>query len=62
MELILGKKSTEKARSLDDVSDKAKLWELAEIIDPVQCRVVTIPGGMNPAKKVDIILNCPILC
>ncbi|KAF3456286.1 hypothetical protein FNV43_RR00936 [Rhamnella rubrinervis] len=44
----------EKPRSLDGASDKTKPWELAETVDLVQCRVVTMPDGMDPAKKMDL--------
>lgn len=44
-------RSIEKQRSLDD-ADKSKTWELAEIIDPVHCRVVTLPDSTDPTNKV----------
>ncbi|XP_044486596.1 topless-related protein 2-like isoform X2 [Mangifera indica] len=46
----------EKPRNLEDVSDKAKPWELTEIIDPIQCRAVTMPEGTNSACKVARLL------
>ncbi|CAN6548274.1 unnamed protein product [Malus baccata var. baccata] len=49
-------RSLEKRRSLDDVSDKIKRWELAEIVDPVQCRVATMPESKDPANKVARLL------
>lgn len=49
------RKSIEKPRGLDDVSDKTKPWELTEIVDRVQCRVVTMPDGMGPGNKVVFI-------
>lgn len=45
-------RSTEKKRSFDDVSDRSRAWELAEIVDPVQCRMVTVPDSMGPLNKV----------
>ncbi|KAL6293086.1 hypothetical protein ACE6H2_001228 [Prunus campanulata] len=49
-------RSMEKRRSLDDVSEKNKRWELAEIVDPVKCRVVTLPESKDPANKVARLL------
>lgn len=45
-------RSVERKRSLDDVSDKSKAWEFAEIVDPIQCRTVTMPDIMDPTNKV----------
>lgn len=45
-------RSVEKRRLLDDASDKSKRWELAEIVDPVHCRVATMPDSKDPANKV----------
>lgn len=41
----------EKQRSLDDVADKSKT-DLTEIVDPVHCRVVTLPDTTDPTNKV----------
>ncbi|KAF8392641.1 hypothetical protein HHK36_022990 [Tetracentron sinense] len=49
-------RSMEKPRTLDDVPDKTKPWEIAEIVDPVQCRVVSMPDSANPASKVARLL------
>ncbi|XP_057429442.1 topless-related protein 2-like [Lotus japonicus] len=49
-------RSTEKKRSFDDVSDRSRAWELAEIVDPVQCRMVTVPDSMGPLNKVARLL------
>ncbi|KAI9122848.1 hypothetical protein K1719_005737 [Acacia pycnantha] len=49
-------RSIEKQRSLDDVSDKSKPWELSEIGDPSQCRTVTMPDSTDPANKVARLL------
>ncbi|XP_044498698.1 topless-related protein 2-like isoform X2 [Mangifera indica] len=46
----------EKPRNLEDVSDKAKPWEPTEIVDPVQCRAVTMPEGTDSACKVARLL------
>lgn len=42
----------EKPRPLDDVMDKAKPWQLAEVIDPGQCRLVTMPDTTDATNKV----------
>lgn len=47
-------RSVEKRRLLDDASEKNKRWELAEIVDPVHCRVATMPESKDPANKVII--------
>ncbi|KAJ1375967.1 WD40/YVTN repeat-like-containing domain superfamily, partial [Sesbania bispinosa] len=51
-------RSIEKKRSLDDVFDKSnKALELKEIVDPVQCRIATIPDGIGgPTNKVARLL------
>lgn len=49
-------RSVERKRSLDDVSDKSKAWEFAEIVDPIQCRTVTMPDIMDPTNKVARLL------
>lgn len=41
----------ENQRSLDDVADKSKT-NLTEIVDPVHCRVVTMPDTTDPTNKV----------
>ncbi|XXG54028.1 hypothetical protein AAC387_Pa03g2008 [Persea americana] len=46
----------EKTRSLEDATDKTKPWELVEIVDPVQCRVVTMPDNTDPPSKVARLL------
>ncbi|KAK7246353.1 hypothetical protein RIF29_41220 [Crotalaria pallida] len=49
-------RSIERKRSLDDVSDKSKAWELTEIVDPVQCRTVSMPDSMDSTNKVARLL------
>ncbi|KAL7003125.1 Topless-related protein 3, partial [Sarracenia purpurea var. burkii] len=44
-------RSMEKPRSLEDVNDKTKPGQLAEIIDPVQCRVVAMPDSTDPGNN-----------
>lgn len=34
------------------MSDKSKKWELTEIVDPAQCRMVTMPESTDPTNKV----------
>ena len=45
-------RSIEKARSLDDLTDKPKPWQLAEITDSIQCRLVALPDSTDAANKV----------
>lgn len=49
-------RSVEKPRTLDDVSDKGKSWQLAEIVDPAQCRLVTMPNSTDATNKVARLL------
>ncbi|KAH9683623.1 Topless-related protein 2 [Citrus sinensis] len=46
----------EKPRNLEDISDKTKPWELTEIVDPLQCRVVAMPESTDSASKVARLL------
>lgn len=45
-------RGVEKPRTVDDVSDKAKPWQLTEILDPAQCRLVTMPDSTDTSSKV----------
>jgi hypothetical protein len=45
-------RSVEKQISLDDVANKSKTSDLTEIVDPVHCRVVTLPETTDPINKV----------
>ncbi|CDP17223.1 unnamed protein product [Coffea canephora] len=49
-------RSMEKPRTLDDVNDKMKPWQLAEIVDPVHCRMVTMPESTDAGNKVARLL------
>ncbi|KAG9138166.1 hypothetical protein Leryth_001396 [Lithospermum erythrorhizon] len=49
-------RSIEKQRSLDDATDKMKPWQPAEIVDPAQFRLVTMPESADAAKKVARLL------
>ncbi|KAJ0979764.1 hypothetical protein J5N97_015238 [Dioscorea zingiberensis] len=49
-------RNIEKPRILEDLADKAKPWELSEIVDPPQCRVVTIPEGTDAPSRVTRLL------
>lgn len=43
----------EKARLVEDATEtKVKPWQLAEIVEPVQCRLVTLPESMDSFSKV----------
>ncbi|XVF31428.1 hypothetical protein REPUB_Repub16aG0145200 [Reevesia pubescens] len=45
-------RSVEKPRVVDDAIDKTKPWQLAEIVDPGQCRSVTLPDSTDTSSKV----------
>ncbi|KAG5075956.1 hypothetical protein AAZX31_20G224000 [Glycine max] len=45
-------RSAEKPRTVEDVIDRAKPWQLSEILDPVQCRSVTMPESTDSSSKV----------
>ncbi|XP_028086691.1 topless-related protein 3-like isoform X1 [Camellia sinensis] len=50
-------RSMEKPRTLDDVTEKNKQpWQLTEIIDPAQCRLVAMPDSTDAANKVARLL------
>ncbi|CAJ2653964.1 unnamed protein product [Trifolium pratense] len=42
----------EKQISLDDIANKSKTSDLTEIVDPGNCRVVTLPETTDPTNKV----------
>lgn len=44
--------SLEKARNLDDVTDKMKPWKLTEIVDAANCRLVTMPDSSDASNRV----------
>ena len=45
----------EKPRVVDEVMDKAKPWQLTEILDSVQCRLVTMPDTTDTSSKVCLV-------
>ncbi|XVF57547.1 hypothetical protein PTKIN_Ptkin06aG0214600 [Pterospermum kingtungense] len=45
-------RSVEKPRVVDDAIDKNKSWQLAEIVDPGQCRLVTLHDSTGASSKV----------
>nr|XP_023929204.1 topless-related protein 3-like isoform X1 [Quercus suber]XP_023929206.1 topless-related protein 3-like isoform X3 [Quercus suber]POE89703.1 topless-related protein 3 [Quercus suber] len=45
-------RSMEKPRTMEDVTDRTKPWQLSEIVDAVQCRLVTMPEGTDSSSKV----------
>ncbi|XP_051123532.1 topless-related protein 3-like isoform X3 [Andrographis paniculata] len=49
-------RSVEKPRVADDVNDKLKPWQLTEIMDPNQCRMVTMPDSGDATNKVARLL------
>ena len=46
------KKQGEGKKTQEDVIDRAKPWQLSEILDPVQCRSVTMPESTDSSSKV----------
>ncbi|CAF1933817.1 topless-related protein 2-like [Brassica napus] len=49
-------RSIEKPRNLESVVDKSKTLELTEIVDPTQCRQVTMPDSKDSVSKVARLL------
>ncbi|XP_038980428.1 protein TPR1-like isoform X3 [Phoenix dactylifera] len=49
-------RSIDKPRISEELPDKTKPWELAEILNPKQCRVVTMPESTDSASKVARLL------
>lgn len=49
-------RSMEKPRTMDDV-EKMKPWQLTEIVDPAQCRMVTMPDSTDATNKVNLIIT-----
>nr|POE86133.1 cyclin-l1-1 [Quercus suber] len=47
----LANDSMEKPRTMEDVTDRTKPWQLSEILDAVQCRLVTMPRGTDSSRK-----------
>jgi WD40 repeat protein len=45
-------RSVEKPRTVEDVMDRTKSWQLSEIVDPVHCRLVTMPDSTDTSSKV----------
>lgn len=48
-------RGVEKPRIVDEVMDKAKPWQLTEILDSVQCRLVTMPDTTDTSSKVCLL-------
>ena len=45
-------RSVEKPRTMEDVIERTKPWQLSEIVDAVQCRLVTMPESADASSKV----------
>ncbi|PON89542.1 Topless-related protein [Trema orientale] len=45
-------RGVEKPRTVDDINEKAKPWQLTEILEPGQCRLVTMPDSTDTSSKV----------
>lgn len=52
-------RSMEKPRSIEDAVDKTKPWQLAEIVEPVHCRLVAMPDSSDTSSKVLLLI---IIC
>ncbi|KAF3958529.1 hypothetical protein CMV_016582 [Castanea mollissima] len=48
-------RSMEKPRTMEDVSDRTKPWQLSEIVDAVQCLLVTMPEGTDSSKVIQLL-------
>uniref|UniRef100_A0A2P2MSH2 Topless-related protein 3 isoform X1 n=1 Tax=Rhizophora mucronata TaxID=61149 RepID=A0A2P2MSH2_RHIMU len=48
-------RSMEKPRTMDDVIDRSKPWQLAEIVNPAGCRLVTLPESIDTSSKVRLL-------
>ncbi|KAK7258960.1 hypothetical protein RIF29_24553 [Crotalaria pallida] len=49
-------RNVEKPRNVEDPKDRAKSCQLSEIVDPVQCRLVTMPDSTDSSSKVARLL------
>ncbi|KAK9735493.1 hypothetical protein RND81_04G209000 [Saponaria officinalis] len=50
-------RSAEKARMVEEaIENKIKPWQLSEIVEPVQCRIVTLPESSDSFSKVARLL------
>ena len=45
-------RSVEKPRTVEDVMDRSKPWQLSEVVDSVQCRLVNMPDSTDTSSKV----------
>ncbi|KAJ0264269.1 Topless-related protein 2 [Hirschfeldia incana] len=54
--IVAMSRSIEKPRNLEAVVDKPKPLELTEIVDPTQCRQVTMPDSKDSVSKVARLL------
>ncbi|ESW35338.1 hypothetical protein PHAVU_001G227000 [Phaseolus vulgaris] len=45
-------RNAEKPRTVEEGIDRGKPWQLAEIVDPVQCQSVTMPDSTDSSSKV----------
>ncbi|EPS69182.1 hypothetical protein M569_05580, partial [Genlisea aurea] len=49
-------RNMEKSRAMEDGIDKIKPWQLTEIVDPAQCRSLTMPESTDATNKVARLL------
>ncbi|CAN1197959.1 Topless-related protein 3 [Linum perenne] len=45
-------RSVEKPRPVEEVVEKSKPWQLTEIVEPSECRMVTLPDSTDTSSKV----------
>ena len=50
----------EKPRTVEDVIDRAKPWQLSEIVDPGHCQLVNMPESTDNSSKVCSLLKIAI--
>ncbi|KAI5658642.1 hypothetical protein M9H77_27435 [Catharanthus roseus] len=49
-------RSMDKPRAMEDVNEKIKPWQLTEVLDPANCRMVTMPDSTDAGNKVARLL------
>ncbi|KAI4295197.1 hypothetical protein MLD38_040576 [Melastoma candidum] len=45
-------RAMDKPRAVEEFTDKGKPWQLDEIVDPAQCRMITMPESPDASSKV----------
>lgn len=52
----MGRVVDKKQITVDEVADKTKPWQLTEVMDPAQCRLVTMPDSTDTSSKVCLVV------